>query len=171
MRPVGTPISAPTLEVWQTEWCPASHRVRQRLTELGLIYITHQVPVERETRTQLEHATGRRTIPILVAGDQVLCEIDVQATLRQKLGIDREPYLILGACNPPLAHAALEAEPELGVLLPCNVVVYEQQGQTYIAAVDAEQMLSIVGNDELSGTAGEVKRRLSGVVDRAARSC
>jgi hypothetical protein len=83
----------------------------------------------------------------------VLCEIDVQATLRQKLGIEREPYLILGACNPPLAHAALEAEPELGTLLPCNVVVYEQQGQIHIAAVDAEQMLSIVGNDALADTA------------------
>jgi uncharacterized protein (DUF302 family) len=103
-------------------------------------------------------------------GFGVLCEIDVQATLKQKLGIDREPYLILGACNPPLAHAALDAEPELGVLLPCNVVVYEQQGRVHIAAVDAEQMLSIVGNDELAGTAGEVKRRLSDVVDRAARS-
>ena len=90
-------------------------------------------------------------------GFGVLCEIDVQATLKQKLGIDREPYLILGACNPPLAHAALEAEPELGVLLPCNVVVYEQHGQTHIAAVDAEQMLSIVGNDELAGTASEVQ--------------
>ena len=103
-------------------------------------------------------------------GFGVLCEIDVQATLKQKLGIDREPYLILGACNPPLAHAALEAEPALGVLLPCNVVVYEQQGQTHIATVDAEQMLSIVGNEELAATASEVRRRLSDVVDRAARS-
>ena len=100
----------------------------------------------------------------------VLCEIDVQATLRQKLGVEREPYLILGACNPPLANAALEAEPALGVLLPCNVVVYQQQGQTHIAAVDAEQMLSIVGNEQLSDTASEVTRRLSDVVDRAARS-
>jgi uncharacterized protein (DUF302 family) len=101
-------------------------------------------------------------------GFGVLCEIDVQATLKQKLGIDREPYLILGACNPPLAHAALEAEPELGVLLPCNVVVYEQQGQTQIAAIDAEQMLSIVGNDELASTASEVRRRLAAVVERTA---
>ncbi len=101
-------------------------------------------------------------------GFGVLCEIDVQATLKQKLGVDREPYLILGACNPPLAHAALEAEPELGVLLPCNVIVYELQGQTHIAAVDAEQMLSIVGNDELGDTAGEVRRRLAAVVERAA---
>ena len=98
----------------------------------------------------------------------VLCEIDVHATLKRKLGVDREPYLILGACNPPLAHRALEAEPELGVLLPCNVVVYVQQGQTHVAAVDAEQMLSIVGNDELAPTATEVRRRLAAVVDRAA---
>ena len=102
-------------------------------------------------------------------GFGVLCEIDVQATLKLKLGVDREPYLILGACNPPLAHRALEAEPELGVLLPCNVVVYQQQGQTHIAAVDAEQMLSIVGNDQLADTAGEVRRRLSAVVDRASQ--
>ena len=103
-------------------------------------------------------------------GFGVLCEIDVQATLKLKLGVDREPYLILGACNPPLAHRALEAEPELGVLLPCNVVVYQQQGRTHIAAVDAEQMLAIVGNDELADTAGEVRRRLSAVVDRAAQT-
>ena len=103
-------------------------------------------------------------------GFGVLCEIDVQATLKQKLGVEREPYLILGACNPPLAHQALEAEPELGVLLPCNVVVYQQHAQTHIAAIDAEQMLSIVGNDELMATASEVRRRLATVVERAARS-
>ena len=101
-------------------------------------------------------------------GFGVLTEIDVQATLEQKLGVDREPYLILGACNPPLAHRALEAEPELGALLPCNVIVYQEQGQTRIAAVDAEQMLSIVGNDELASTAGEVRRRLEAVVELAA---
>ena len=101
-------------------------------------------------------------------GFGVLCQIDVQATLKQKLDVDREPYLILGACNPKLAHSALQAEPELGVLLPCNVVVYTQQGQTRIAAVNAEQMLSIVANDALAETAGEVRRRLASVVERAA---
>jgi uncharacterized protein (DUF302 family) len=101
-------------------------------------------------------------------GFGVLCEIDVQATLEQKLNVEREPYVILGACNPPLAHRALEAEPELGVLLPCNVIIYQEQGQTHVAAVDAEQMLSIVGNDELAATAGEVRRRLAAVVDRVA---
>jgi uncharacterized protein (DUF302 family) len=103
-------------------------------------------------------------------GFGVLCEIDVQATLRGKLGVDREPYLILGACNPSLAHRALEAEPELGTLLPCNVVVYAEGGQTRIAAIDAERMLSIVGNDELGETASEVRRRLAAVVERAAQT-
>ena len=98
----------------------------------------------------------------------VLCEIDVQATLKAKLGVERDPYVILGACNPSLAHAALEAEPGLGTLLPCNVVVYERDGEVHIAAIDAERMLSIVGNDQLTDTASEVQRRLSLVVERAA---
>jgi uncharacterized protein (DUF302 family) len=103
-------------------------------------------------------------------GFGVLCEIDVQATMKEKLGVDGEPYLILGACNPPLAHQALQAEPELGVLLPCNVVVYERGGETHISAVDAERMLSIVGNDEIAPVAAEVRRRLAAVVERAAKS-
>ena len=101
-------------------------------------------------------------------GFGVLCEIDVQATLRAKLGVEIEPYLILGACNPPLAHRALEAEPDLGVLLPCNVVVYERGGETRIAAIDPERMLSIVDNDEVAPVAAEVQARLARVVERAA---
>lgn len=122
------------------------------------------------TSLSFDDAVGRAREELAAAGFGILCEIDVQATLKQKLGVEREPYLILGACNPPMAHAALEAEPELGTLLPCNVVVYQQQGQTRIAAVDAEQMLSIVGNDDLAPTATEVRRRLSAVVDRAAQA-
>ena len=123
------------------------------------------------TRTDLAFAdaVGRVREELAAEGFGVLCEIDVQATLEAKLGVEREPYLILGACNPPLAHAALETEPELGVLLPCNVVVYQEDGQTQISAVDAERMLSIVGNDQLADTAGEVRRRLSAVVDRASQ--
>jgi uncharacterized protein (DUF302 family) len=101
-------------------------------------------------------------------GFGVLCEIDVQATLHEKLGVVGEPYLILGACNPPLAHQALQAEPDLGVLLPCNVVVYTRDGRTHISAVDAERMLSIVGNDELAPVAADVRGKLARVVERAA---
>ena len=120
-----------------------------------------------ETTMPIADAVARVREELKVEGFGVLTEIDVQATLKEKLDIDVEPYLILGACNPPLAHQALEAEPELGVLLPCNVVVYERGGATHIAAIDAERMLSIVGNDELAPIAADVKQRLAAVVERA----
>jgi uncharacterized protein (DUF302 family) len=103
-------------------------------------------------------------------GFGVLCEIDVQATLREKLGAQTEPYLIVGACNPPLAHQALTAEPELGTLLPCNVVVYQRDGETRISAIDAGRMLSIVGNDELQPIAAHVRAKLAAVIERASVS-
>ncbi|HZE06354.1 MAG TPA: DUF302 domain-containing protein [Solirubrobacteraceae bacterium] len=126
--------------------------------------------VNTTTQHGFEDAVARVRAELAEEGFGVLCEIDVQATLQKKLGVAREPYLILGACNPQFAHRALEAEPELGVLLPCNVVVYTQDGTTRIAAVDAERMLSIVGNPELADIAAEVRRRLEGVVERAAQS-
>ena len=131
---------------------------------------SHTYTLTTSTDLAFADAVARVREELAAEGFGVLCEIDVQATLKNKLDIEREPYLILGACNPPLAHAALETEPELGVLLPCNVIVYQEDGHTRISAVDAEQMLSIVGNDELADTAREVRRRLSAVVDRAAQS-
>jgi uncharacterized protein (DUF302 family) len=116
-----------------------------------------------------DEAVERVRAELATGGFGVLCEIDVRATMREKLGVEGEPYLILGACNPPLAHQALEAEPELGVLLPCNVVVYRRAGETHIAAVDPERMLSIVDNSELASVAAEVKGRLRAVVERAAK--
>lgn len=97
-------------------------------------------------------------------GFGILTEIDVKATMKSKLGVDRDEYLILGACNPPLAHQALEAEPELGVLLPCNVVVYRTGGMTRVSAVAAEQMLGMVGNSALEPVATEVAQRLDRVL-------
>jgi uncharacterized protein (DUF302 family) len=122
------------------------------------------------TSLSFERALTRAREELAVEGFGVLCEIDVKATLKRKLGADREPYVILGACNPALAHTALEAEPELGALLPCNVIVYQEDGDTHIAAVDPEQLLSIVGNNALADTAAQVRRRLSAVVARAAGS-
>jgi uncharacterized protein (DUF302 family) len=120
------------------------------------------------TELSFDDAVARVKEELKTEGFGVLCEIDVQATLRDKLGVESERYLILGACNPALAHRALTAEPELGVLLPCNVVIYERDGETHVAAIDAERMLSIVGKDELAPVAAEVRRRLAAVVERAA---
>ena len=100
-------------------------------------------------------------------GFGVLSEIDVQATLREKLGVEQEPYLILGACNPPLAHRALSAEPDLGTLLPCNVVIYRNAGETHISAIDAERMLSLVDNAALAPVAAQVRAKLADVVRRS----
>jgi uncharacterized protein (DUF302 family) len=93
-------------------------------------------------------------------GFGVLTEIDVQATLREKLDAEIEPYLILGACNSPYAHRALQLEPELGTLLPCNVVVYGQDGATHLSAIDPVAMLGIVGKPELEPLAAEIQTKL-----------
>jgi uncharacterized protein (DUF302 family) len=119
------------------------------------------------TTASFADAVERVRSELRTEGFGVLCEIDVRATLREKLGVEQEPYVILGACNPPLAHEALTAVPELGTLLPCNVVVYERDGETHISAIDAERMLSIVGNDELAPVAAAVREKLAAVVDRA----
>jgi uncharacterized protein (DUF302 family) len=120
------------------------------------------------TSAPFAEAVERVRGELAAEGFGVLCDIDVRATLQTKIGVEIEPYVILGACNPPLAHQALEAEPELGVLLPCNVVVYERDGKTHIAAIDPERMLSIVDNDDLAPVAAEVRRRLARIVERAA---
>lgn len=126
--------------------------------------------LSRATALPFAEAVDRVREELKTEGFGVLCEIDVQATLREKLGVEGEPYLILGACNPPLAHRALQAEPDLGTLLPCNVVVYERDGETHVSAIDAVRMLSIVENDELGPVAAEVRARLEAVVERVAGS-
>ncbi|RDI74452.1 hypothetical protein Gocc_2028 [Gaiella occulta] len=125
-------------------------------------------PYALTTKTALafDDAVARVREELASEGFGVLTEIDAQSTLREKLGVEMERYLILGACNPAFAHAALELEPEIGVLLPCNVVVYEQDGSTLVSAVDAERMLSVVGRGDLNPIADEVRGRLAGVVAR-----
>lgn len=103
-------------------------------------------------------------------GFGVLTEIDVQATLGDKLGEEVDPYVILGACNPSLAHRALGLEPDLGALLPCNVVVYVRDRETRVSAVDPVAMLSIVDNPELGDIAGEVRSRVERAVERVWRA-
>ena len=97
-------------------------------------------------------------------GFGVLCEIDIKEKLKEKLGVDFRNYVILGACNPPLAYETLQQEINIGLLLPCNVVVYEDAGHTVVAAIDAARMLSVVGNPKLNATAETVNDKLRRVV-------
>ena len=98
-------------------------------------------------------------------GFGVLTEIDVQATLKKKLDVDREPYLILGACHPPSAHKALSAVPEVGVLLPCNVTVSVEGGTTVVRAMDPAGVMGILGSPELAEVGADIGARLRRVVD------
>ncbi len=93
-------------------------------------------------------------------GFGVLTEIDVQATVKAKLGVDRAPYVILGACNPALSHRAIEAEPSVGALLPCNVVLREDGADTIVEAMDPQAALGIVAAPEMESIAREARERL-----------
>lgn len=121
----------------------------------------HAYGYQRHTSLDLAAATEAVTERLREQGFGTLATIDVQATLRAKLGIERAPYTIPGACNPPLAHQALAAEPELGLLLPCNVVVYaDDQGHTVVSAIDPIALFAVVGRAELAPVTEEVARRL-----------
>jgi len=102
-------------------------------------------------------------------GFGVLSEIDVKATLKEKRNVDFRPYVILGACNPALAHRALETELDIGLLLPCNVVVYEVDGGSVVEAIDPERALDIVGTPELRAIAAEAKALLLRALEAVAR--
>jgi uncharacterized protein (DUF302 family) len=108
-----------------------------------------------------EQATQAITEALAREGFGVLTEIDVAATLKKKLGVERPPYKILGACNPQFAARALEAEPQIGALLPCNVVVRQgEDGRTVVEVMDPDAVLGLVGRPEIAPIAAEVRSRL-----------
>lgn len=117
------------------------------------------VPLDHgEARSRVIDALGKE-------GFGVLTEIDVQATLKKKLGVDVPPYSILGACNPQFAHRAMQAEPPIGALLPCNVVVrVDDAGKTRVEIMDPHAVLQLVGRPEIGAIAGEVRSRLQRVL-------
>ncbi len=124
--------------------------------------------ISRRTPLGFADALARVREALADEGFGVLGEIDVQETLRQKLGEEIGPYTILGACNPPLAHQALGVEPQLGVLLPCNVVVRVENDATLVEAIDPEEAFAIVDSAALGPVATEVRSRLVRVVDAVA---
>ncbi len=116
-----------------------------------------------------EEAIQRTTEALQKEGFGVLTEIDVKATLKKKLDVDFPRYIILGACNPHLAYQALQKEPEIGLLLPCNVIVYEEDGASVVSIVDPDAMLGVVENPELEPVAQEARERLQRVIQELAQ--
>ena len=112
-----------------------------------------------------EEAILRVKEALKAEGFGVLTEIDVRRTLREKVGAEMAPYIILGACNPNLAHRALELEPEIGLLLPCNVVVRTVEEGSRVEVADPKAMLGIVGSEQLDRIAEEARQRLQRAIN------
>lgn len=122
------------------------------------------VAFEVSTPLSFPAALERARQALAAEGFGVLTEIDVQATLQKKLAVEREPYVILGACHPPSAHRALSLAPEVGVFLPCNVTVSVEGGTTVVRAMNPAAALGVVGKPELAAVGEEVAAALRRVV-------
>lgn len=116
--------------------------------------------ISTPTSLSFDEAVERITDELKAEGFGVLTTIDIQKTLKEKIDVDRDRYVILGACNPQLANLAINAEPEIGLLLPCNVIVYENEGGTQVAAMDPAAAMGIVGNPGLDQIGSEARDRL-----------
>jgi uncharacterized protein (DUF302 family) len=116
----------------------------------------------------IETARERVMAALAAEGFGVLTEIDVKATMKKKLDVDFGPYLILGACNPPLAHRALSADPGIGVLLPCNVVLRDDEGEVRVEFMDPSAVLTLVDQEGVAEIAAEVRGKLMSVKEALA---
>lgn len=127
--------------------------------------MTTELGISARLRVPYADALAKTVDALKAEGFGVLTEIDVRTTFRQKLDVDFRPYMILGACNPPLAHKALSANLDVGLLLPCNVTVYQDGDETVVTAVDPAVMLSVMGDDPAAAeVATDAKARLQRVI-------
>jgi uncharacterized protein (DUF302 family) len=122
--------------------------------------------ISKVTGHSFEQALEKVTEELKKEGFGVLTTIDLKETLKNKIDADIDKYTILGACNPDFAYRGLQAEQELGLLLPCNVIVYEKAGKVYVSAMNPELLTSISGNEELSDMSNEVRKILENVISR-----
>ncbi len=131
--------------------------------------MTTELGIHTKLNLPYEQAVQKTTEALKAEGFGVLTEIDVKATLKQKLNADFRGYVILGACNPPLAHRALSANLDVGLLLPCNVTVYEEGDGAVVTAVDPVAMLGVMKDDQIvCEVAEEVKARLTRAIESLA---
>ncbi len=123
--------------------------------------------LKKTLQLDIDAADARVREELQEEGFGILTEIDVRATLKKKLDVDFRPYRILGACNPPLAHQALSAETDIGLLLPCNVVVYEgdEEGTSVVSVMDPVDQLAVAGRDDLEPLARDVRARMERVLE------
>ena len=121
---------------------------------------------KKEVELNYQEAIARTREELQKEGFGVLTEIDVKATLKKKLDVYFDDYIILGACNPSMAYKALQSEQDLGLMLPCNVIVYSKKGKTFVAAIKPTVQMEKIGNTNLREIASMVEASLKKVVDR-----
>jgi uncharacterized protein (DUF302 family) len=121
--------------------------------------------ITKEVSGDFEEVVGRVKEALKQEGFGILCEIDVKETLKEKIGVDFDDYLILGACNPPYAHSVLKESKDFGLLLPCNVVVYRDGERTYVSAIRPTALAGFSESEVIRNIAGEVEEKLRKVVE------
>lgn len=120
---------------------------------------------KKETNLSYEKAVEKTREELKKEDFGVLTEIDVKATLKKKMNVDIDKYVILGACNPPNAYNAILTEQDIGLMLPCNVIVYEKDNKTFVSAIKPSIAMGMIDNDRLKAIADEIERKLKKVID------
>lgn len=120
---------------------------------------------KRQVKRTYDEVVIRTKAELKKEGFGIMSEIDVKKTVKEKLGADFDNYVILGACNPPFAFKALQSEKDIGLLMPCNVIVYEDKGKVFVACIQPTVTMAVVGNQSLAPVAIEVENKLKKAVD------